>query len=180
MDIKLKNTANSYGLAVKLFHWIMGIMLLGMVVVGFSMSAIEDPLIKDKVYNFHKATGALLLCLVTLRLLWRLVNVKVFLPADLPQWQKTAATANINALYIFMFLMPISGFLMTILSGRSIDVYGLFTIDSFIQNATFASAFYKTHVVSAFIVVGLVGLHILASLQHYFIRRDDVLKRMWF
>lgn len=180
MDIILKNTTNSYGLVAKLMHWIMGIMLLCMVIVGFTMSGIEDPVLKGKVYNLHKATGVLLLILVPVRLLWRLMNAKVLLPSDLPQWQKIAATLNINILYVFMFLMPISGFLMTILSGRNVKVYGLFTVDSFMQDATFAKIFYATHANSAIIVTALVILHILASMYHHFIRKDNVLSRIWF
>ena len=180
MDIILKNTTNSYGLVVKLLHWVMGIMLIGMVIIGFTMPGIEDPVLKSKVYNLHKATGALLLFLVFLRFLWRLMNTKVLLPPDLPRWQKFAATVNINALYALMFIMPISGFAMTILSGRSLDVYGLFTVNSFVQDATLAKVFYAMHVNSAIILVGLVSLHILASIYHYFIRKDNVLSRMWF
>ncbi|WP_331271802.1 cytochrome B [Rickettsia bellii] len=37
-----------------------------------------------------------------------------------------------------MILMPISGFLMTILSNHHIDFYGLFTIQSFAQDLQFA------------------------------------------
>lgn len=180
MDIIFKNTSSSYGLVAKLLHWAIGIMLIGMIVVGFSMSGISDPEVKGKIYNLHKATGVLLLFLISLRFLWMLINSKVLLPSELPQWQKIAATVNINMLYLLMFLMPLSGFLMTILSGRSIDVYGLFNINSFLQNPTFAKVFYAIHGNSAFILAGLVILHILASMYHHFVRKDNVLKRMWF
>lgn len=180
MDIILKNTTNSYGLVAKLLHWIIGIMFIGMITIGFVMSSFEDPVIKGKVYNLHKATGVLLLFLVSLRFLWMLINIKVLLPSELPQWQKIAATVNINALYLLMFLMPISGLAMSILSGRSIDMYGLFTINSFVQDATLAKVFYAIHMNSAIILAGLVILHILAAIYHHFIRKDNVLRRMWF
>ena len=180
MDISLKNTTNSYGLVAKLLHWIIGIMFIGLITIGFVMSSFEDPVLKGKIYNLHKATGVLLLFLVSLRFLWKLMNAKVLLPPELPQWQKNVATVNINILYALMFIMPISGFAMTILSGRSINMYGLFTINSFVQDAALAKVCYATHVNSAIIITALVILHILAAIYHHFIRKDNVLSRMCF
>lgn len=103
------------------------------------MQNIEYPFIKQQIYASHEAIGVMVLLLVSIRLLWRLINIRVILPSDLPRWQN--ATLNINILYLLMFIMPISG--VTILSGRNIDIYGLFTITSFIQNASFAKIFSK-------------------------------------
>ncbi|MFP3017335.1 MAG: cytochrome b [Candidatus Tisiphia sp.] len=176
----IKNTEDSYGLVTQLLHWIVGVMIVSMIIVGFSMQNIEDPVVKQQIYASHKAIGVMVLLLVSIRLLWRLINIRVILPSDLPRWQKNAATLNINILYLLMFIMPISGVLMTILSGRNIDIYGLFTITSFIQNALFAKIFYKMHEFSAFILCALIALHTLAAFYHHFVRKDDVLKRMWF
>lgn len=112
----LTNTENSYGLIVKLFHWIMSIIIIAMLIVGFLMDGYIEPPLKWELYGLHEATGITVLSLVILRLLWKFYNPTVLLPSDLPNWQKTAATANINLLYVLMLLMPISGFLMTILS----------------------------------------------------------------
>ncbi|XVN42945.1 MAG: cytochrome b/b6 domain-containing protein [Candidatus Rickettsia vulgarisii] len=103
-----------------------------------------------------------------------------YLPIDLPRWQKIATNININMLYLLMSLMPVSGFLMTILSGHNIDVYGLFTINSFTQNKGVAKIFEKTHLFSAIPLVTLIVLHVFATIHHHFIRKDDVFKRMWF
>ena len=36
------------------------------------------------------------------------------------------------------------------------------------------------HKLSAYLVASLVGLHVLAALYHQFIRRDNLLARMWY
>ena len=176
----LKNIENSYGLVAKLFHWLVGLMIIIMLIVGFTMVNMEDSAQKWQIYPLHKATGMAVLFLVSLRLLWRLINVSVLQLNDLPQWQKKAANLNINLLYIFMFIMPLSGFLMSTLSGRDIDIYGLFKIPFFMQDKALANIFNNIHDYSAFILVALIILHIMVSIYHHFIRKDNVFRRMWF
>jgi len=175
----LTNTENSYGLIAKFFHWIMGIMVIVMLIVGFLMGDYIEPPLKWQLFSIHKATGVLVLTLVILRLLWKFYNTTVLLPADLPDWQKKTAKINIGLLYLLIILMSISGFLMTILSNHNIDFYGLFTIKSFAQDLQFAKIFNKIHKKAAILFSALIILHILAALYHHFIRKDNVLKRMW-
>ncbi|WP_341793843.1 MULTISPECIES: cytochrome b [unclassified Rickettsia] len=175
----IKNTENSYGLITKLFHWIMTVIIIIMIIVGFVMGDLADQQQNLQLYALHKATGILVLSLVIVRLLWKFYNASVALPLDLPNWQKKAATININLLYILMLIMPVSGFLMTILANHDIDFYGLFTIKSFMQDKQTAKIFKKIHESCALIFSALIILHILAALYHHFIRKDNVLKRMW-
>ena len=122
----LKNTLSSYGLITKLFHWFIGIAIVGLLVIGFIMVSMLPSADKWQLYSMHKATGVLVLFLVSLRVLWRLVNVKLELPADLPLWQKLASKITHYLLYIFMFLMPVSGILMSRFGGHEINVFNLF------------------------------------------------------
>ncbi|MDR0774934.1 MAG: cytochrome b/b6 domain-containing protein [Rickettsia sp.] len=97
----IKNTEDSYGLVTQLLHWIVGVMIVSMIIVGFSMQNIEEPVVKQQIYASHKAIGVMVLLLVSIRLLWCLINIRVILPSDLPKWQKNAATLNINILYLY-------------------------------------------------------------------------------
>ncbi|KJV80958.1 prokaryotic cytochrome b561 family protein [Rickettsia hoogstraalii str. RCCE3] len=106
----LTNTENSYGLIAKFFHWIMSIIVIVMLVVGFLMDNYIEPPLKWQLYGIHEATSIVVLSLVIIRLLWKFYNANVLLPTDLPNWQKKAANININLLYLLMLLMPISGF----------------------------------------------------------------------
>ena len=104
----LKNTLSSYGLIAKLFHWLIGIAIIGLLVIGFIMVSMLPSADKWQLYAMHKAIGVVVLFFVLLRLLWRFINVKLELPADLPLWQKLASKITHYLLYIFMFLMPVS------------------------------------------------------------------------
>ncbi len=174
----LKNTTNSYGTGTKIFHWIIGIIIIVMLAVGYIMTNKGNFAFKWQLYDLHKATGVTLLFLVSLRLIWRLMNIKVTLPGDLPSWQKIASHVNFIILYILMFAMPLSGLLMSLLGGRNINIYGLFTIEPFAKNILLAKIFKNIHENAAPLLCALIALHITAALYHHFIRKDNVLIRM--
>ena len=99
----LRNSSSSYGLVSKLFHWCVSLIIIGLLIVGFTMTSMEPSADKWELYSMHKATGVVVLSLVSLRFLWRLINVKLDLPADLPSWQKLASRVTHYLLYVFMF-----------------------------------------------------------------------------
>lgn len=174
----LGNTENSYGLVTKIFHWLVGAVIIVLLCVGFLMDNFLEPPLKWEMYSLHKASGLLVLVLVTVRLIWKFYNTKVLLPADLPELQKKAANLNINLLYLLMLVMPVSGFLMSVLANHPIDFYGLFTINSFAQDLELAKIFNQIHKKCALLFSALIILHILAAFYHHFIRKDNVMKRM--
>ncbi|AFC74798.1 hypothetical protein RPATATE_1018 [Rickettsia parkeri str. Tate's Hell] len=73
-----------------------------------------------------------------------------------------------------MLLMPISGFLITILSNHHIDFYGLFTINSFAPDLQFAKIFKKS--IKMLLIYCFNYFDILAALYHHFIRKDNLFK----
>lgn len=174
----LKNTEESYGLVARIFHWLVGLMIIIVIIVGYTMADMEPSDQKWALYNGHKATGVVILMLVSMRFLWKLSNKTTLLPADIPAWQKLAAKTTYFILYVLMFLMPISGLLMSLLSGHPVDVYGLFTIDKLAENKPLAMQFHSIHVFSSFILTAFVVLHISAAWYHHLIRKDNVLMRM--
>lgn len=174
----LKDANHSYGLISRIFHWLISVMIIIMLIVGYNMTGMESSPQKWQTYNLHKATGVLILFLVVLRFIWRLLNPSFLLPADLPSWQKRAAKANFIMLYIMMFLMPLTGTLMSLIGGHKIDFYGIFSLEAITNAPEAAKIFWVVHIYSSYFFVGIIALHISAALYHHFIRRDNVLMGM--
>lgn len=174
----LRNTENSYGLVSRLIHRLMAAIVLIMLAVGFTMVNLEPSDQKWQIYNVHKATGLIVLALIVVRVVWILLNTTVQVPFDLPQWQRFAARWNHNFLYILLFVMPASGALMSLTGGNDIHFFGAFTIKAIAHNKEYYKLFWNTHVISAFLLVAAITVHILAALYHHFIRKDNVLMRM--
>lgn len=155
--MSIRNTTTSYGSVTKALHWIISVMIITMLIVGFTMINMEPSSEKNQIYNLHKATGLLVLMLVSIRLLWRLTNSTVELSRAFPQWQKKAFQINIGLLYALMFVMPISGFLMTAFAHYNINFYGLFTINPFVEkNIKYALDFRSIHQTSTYIFWALL------------------------
>lgn len=174
----IKNTENSYGTVAKILHWIVALMIISLIIVGFVMSDMENSDQKWQLYGAHKATGVLVLALIIVRLLWRLVNKTVLLPATVPAWQKKLAYITHIFLYCAMLTMAISGFSMSVIGGHAIDFYGLFVIPAFAKNEAVAKIFWQIHGYTAYIIVGLIATHFLGALYHHYVLKDNVLVRM--
>ena len=76
----------------RVLHWLMAALLLAMLFIGVSMvTSLSD---YHRLVSIHKPIGALLLVLVTIRLINRLFNPAPPLPAAMPSLLKFVAHAS--------------------------------------------------------------------------------------
>jgi len=175
-----KNTSTRWGLITQLFHWGMLVLILCQYTLAYTMLDLppSSPQ-KGALFTWHKQIGATLLLLVFLRFWWRTSNP---IPKDsekAPWWDSLIAKLNIWVLYLLMFALPLSGFLMSVLGGHAVSYFGLFTIPAFIDGPNpVATFFLNVHVWSSVILYFIVGFHILGGLYHHFILKDNILMRM--
>ncbi len=177
-----KNTPAKFGVVSKTFHWLIFVMITAQLyfIWMFETLSKDDPG-RGNFMFLHKSMGATILVIAILWIIWRLFNV---LPTPRPHarsWQHYLAKTVHTLLLIGIVVLPITGILMGMASGRSLDWFGVFTLNpaSFIpQNDTLAGLLRDAHIVIAFSIIGLVGMHIVGALVHHFAYKDDVLKRM--
>lgn len=174
----IKNNTKAYGSITKIFHWTMGIMIIGIVIAGFIMTDMDPSDQKWFIYKQHKAFGVIILSLIPLRILWRFLNTHPALPESVPTWQRKAANLNILFLYLVMVAMPLSGFLMSSFGGHPISMFDLFQIAPFEKNPEISKPAYDVHMFLAWAIAVSIALHIAGALFHHFVRKDGVLKRM--
>ena len=174
----LENTKHSYGLVSKIFHWVMGIGMIGMIIFGLWMHEQPAPG-KYAYYGIHKATGMLILFLATLRIIW---NIRGMKPESLsPQrWQKCLATLGHTLLYGMMILIPVTGYIMSTAGGYKVGFYGLFTFPALIEkNKDLGGLAHSLHGILGLYVLGaLIIVHIGAAIYHHKILNDKTLTRM--
>src|SRR5690606_6935000 len=122
----------------------------------------------------HEQIGLSLLILVFFRLWWREVNPVPQDSPKAPSWMSAMGKINIWILYSLMFVFPLSGFLMSILGGHSVDYFDLFTIPAMMDGPNlYAHTFHTIHIWSAYLLLVFVSLHILGGLIHHYILKDD-------
>lgn len=168
----LTNTKDSFGSIAKFFHWTIAILIITNIVCGFLMKGLT-------VLNYHKLVGLSVLFLAIFRLFFFIISVKPKLPDTLPLIEKIAAYSVKYLLFIFMFSLPITGWIMATAYGVPPTIAGhtfpfpFFHFSS--QNATFAQFIHNT---LAFIIIAIVLMHVGGALKHHFIYKDNILKRM--
>lgn len=180
--MQLKNSLERFGAITKTFHWLIFILITTQLYLIWMFETLskEDPS-RGQYMFFHKAVGATVLMVAILWIIWRWFNV---LPAPKPSrdsWQHKLAKFTHTCLLIGIVILPLSGALMSLSAGRAIDWFGIFTIPvfSFVPQSEALAGFFKsTHQLIAFVLVTLVGLHIVGALIHHFIYKDNVMRRM--
>ncbi|HKY80287.1 MAG TPA: cytochrome b [Sphingobium sp.] len=166
-----------YSLVARLLHWIMAILILFNLWLGFAHDALPR---EWQVMPVHKSVGLTVLALAILRLGWRLTHRPTPLPRELPAWERAAAKAAHYSFYAFMLFMPLTGWIMTSAGNRPLTWFFLFDIPKFaVSKGDPVVAFSaEAHEIVGFLWAALILLHVAAALRHHFILKDGVLRRM--
>jgi len=177
--MQIRNTINKYGIVSILLHWIIAIIVIGMLTLGIYMSDLPNSLYKLKLYGWHKEWGFVVLFLITLRIIWKMRNVSPSLTAPIPYWQIVIAKLTHWMFYLILFVMPITGWIITSSANLPVSFFGFFVIPVITSRSkNVQHLFANIHSWVAYILIALIVLHILAALKHAFIDKDDILKRM--
>lgn len=178
--MRIKNTESRYGIVTIFLHWLMAIIMIGLVILGLYMTGLPISLEKLKLFGIHKEFGLLILFLAMFRIVWRIGNITPLLPDTIPLWQKFAAHAVHYALYGFMFALPITGWLLSSAAGIPPSFFGLFVLPGLVApNHHLQDLFTVTHQWLAYGLIATFCAHVGAALKHHFINKDNILKRIF-
>ena len=169
----------TYTPVAKSLHWLMALLILGLLVLGTYMSDLPLSPQKLELYAWHKWAGVTVFLLVWLRLAWRVAHRPPGLPASLSPRMRLAAHAGHAALYVLMVLIPLSGWLMSSAKGFQTVWFGVLPIPDLIgKDRLLGDILEETHeVLSSLLMLTLAG-HVAAALWHHFVLKDDTLRRM--
>ncbi|MBX7147168.1 MAG: cytochrome b/b6 domain-containing protein [Alphaproteobacteria bacterium] len=180
--MSINHLTSRYPLVIRILHWLIVLMLI----IQFMPLYINQKELTDFQRQFigmptHFSLGVTIGLFMLLRVLIRSFSTSPTLPADFPVVFKIVARLVQTLLYILIIIMPIIGLLMMNAGGYSLNWWGSFEIPKIIgQDQELRHTLKEVHEANAFLILGLIGLHILGSFYHYFIRKDQVLKSMWF
>lgn len=174
-----ESKGHKFGLISRLNHWTTAIVFLGMIIFGFYLEFGEiERSAKGPLMGIHKSIGVLFLGFALWRVGWRLMQG---FPKDIsamPLWQSVSSKAVHYLLLLSILAMPLSGFLMSLYGGRSINVFNWFTIPAQNKIEMISSISHSVHMYAPYAITAIITLHIAAALKHHFIDKDATLKRM--
>lgn len=134
--------------------------------------------IREGLKTWHFMLGLAVLALVVIRLIVRLSSRKPPITPEPPAWQTLLANMTHFALYAFMLVMPIAGWVILSASGKTIPFFGLELPALVDQSKVLAGQVKEVHEAIGTIGYFLIGLHAIAALYHHYVVKDDTLRRM--
>ena len=159
-------------------HWLIAILILAAFPLGLYMHELTLSPTKLKLYSYHKWIGMTVLLLFVPRILWRLTH-RPPAPLPMPAWQHKIAEGTHHLLYLLMFLVPLSGWLMSSAKGFQVVYFGVLPIPDLIgKDKELGELLEEMHEVLSWSLISLVGLHLAGALKHHIIDKDSTLRRM--
>lgn len=171
---------NRYPVSAKLIHWASAFIILSMLFLGVSMIQ-SLATWQIEALALHQSFGVMVLVLLGLRLLNNLRFKAPALPDDLSNIQRLAAKGSHVLLYLGMFSLPMLGWLMQNANGVDVNVFGFFVLPTLLSpSIEYYGLLRELHGLAAWLLFGLILLHIAGALYHELIRGDHVLRSMTF
>lgn len=168
-----------YGGVAKTLHWLILLLLIAQYAIAWTMPDINPRTPPNTLIDLHFSIGVTILALALLRLLWRWTHPVPLLRDNVPAWQDWAARTTHGLLYLLIFVLPILGWVDAGFRNLPINFYEVVTIPPVVAaSRALAGRTGDIHTFVSYILLGLVGLHVLAALYHHFVLRDRVLTRM--
>lgn len=178
----LRNTANTWGLPARIFHWLGAVMILVLLVHGWWMTHVSASPQRFANFSWHAALGYDLLVVMVLRLLWRWFAGAPELPADSKRWERLAASSGHLLLYLFTFAVTLAGWALagTMRTPLTNDLFGIpFPLIYTSRDRAVHELLEDGHKMLAYVLAAIIVVHIAGALRHHFIKHNNVLRRMW-
>lgn len=176
------NDARTYGWLSILLHWLAAIAVFIMFYLGFSAEMAEeagDRAARAALMGLHISFGATFALLLLARVASSYVQPR---PAPVEQAPalKLIARATHQLLLLAILIQVVSGPLAVWSGGRAINVFELFAIPSPFaeRNEGVHEAAEVLHAIGRWMLIVLIGVHVLGALKHAVIDRDGVMRRM--
>ena len=175
--MKIVNSSEEYGLLAKMFHWVTFVILIAQIPLGFYLVGLEFSDRRIDLENIHILIGITIFYFVLLRLIWKLFNPSPKSEHNFFKGQNLIAKTNHFLLYVGIFAITISGVLKKLYMGEKLNFF-IFQYAFKESNFQLADSFYVVHIYANYLLIALVGLHILATVAHHVFFKDKILKKM--
>jgi len=177
MKAQNPHTSSSYGSVSQCLHWLTVFLIFVQIAMGFGFDLLPGAW-KESASALHQSLGMATLLVIAFRIFWRLSAVQPQ-PLAMPKLQQIAAGLTHFALYALCLAMPVCGWLTVSAFGRDTPFFGILSFPPLIEKDRMTAIFLReAHEAGAWILCGLIVLHVGAALYHHIIVKDGILRRM--
>lgn len=171
--------STSYHPIAKTLHWLMSVLIIGLLALGLYMHELPLSPQKLELYSWHKWFGVTVFMLVWLRLAWRVAHPTPPPSAELSPLLKSISRIAHGLLYVLMIIIPLSGWLMSSAKGFQTVWLGVLPIpDLLSRDKELGDLLQEVHESLNTMLMLILSGHVVAAFWHHFVLKDDTLKRM--
>ena len=173
---RLRGQGDAYGGLARFLHWATPVLLVGSFGLVWSLSYLPTGPDRVQAVNLHRTLGLIVLTLTTVRVIWRFLDRRP--GPDGPRPLRWVAAAVHMMLYMGLLIIPLLGWTYTNARGHKLTFFGLPLPSVVMKDEYFSRIAITAHEWLAYMLLGLVAVHVAAALWHHWILRDQALKRM--
>jgi cytochrome b561 len=159
-------------------HWATVTLIAGMFASAWLL-LVSDREHAAMLLTVHRSLGVVTWAVAIVRLGWRFsfAYLPPF-PQSMPKLQRRLAKVSEYGLYALLLFQPLTGLAQSLTRGRHFMLFAWQVPKVMAGDKPLTALFHQIHALSAWVLLGLIGLHILAALFHRFVLRDEVLQSM--
>lgn len=174
----IMNTHDQYGLITRLLHWLIFVLVFGMLLGGGLLAILPSGGFKNYIVGIHKSFGVVVFGLMLARLVWRRYNIRPRPLGMIPVLNYSGQVMHV-CLYVLLLFQPLMGILMSQSFGYPVSVFGWFELPPLIWHSpAIGNVLFEVHSKTAIVLTAAIAIHAAAGLVHHFIFQDRTLMRM--
>ena len=160
-------------------HWLIALLIFVAFPLGLYMSDLKLSPTKLQLFSYHKWIGVTIFVLAIIRLIWRATHTPPALPDSISRMQQIGSHIVHGFIYVLLFAVPISGWLMSSAKGFKTVWFGVLPLPDLLgKDKALGDILEGVHQSLNYILLLLVVMHVAALIKHRFIDKDEILNRM--
>ncbi len=163
----------------RFIHWLMAINITLTLIFARGMSSLPDDARVEEYGDHGLSVTTIALCLL-IRIAWRARTGFPAMPATMGDLARLAAKAVHYGLYVILVLQILVGLFLASTTELEFVAkgYGINYTSLGLAPAELHDTLLWFHISLYWTIIALLAIHVLASVKHHFIDRDEVLLRM--
>ena len=161
------------------FHWLILALLVAQFAIAWTMPDIKKATPDTGLVAWHLSVGSTILLVMLLRLAWRLTHTPPPPPSDLMPALQLLSRLTHWLLYAILIALPVLGWINASSRGYRVVLLGLIPLPQLVPTGNaFGHEMGDIHGTVAWMLLGIVALHVAGALYHTLIKQDGLLRRM--
>lgn len=159
-------------------HWVTVALIAGTFASAW-LSLASDREHAAMLLTIHRSLGVVTWAVAIVRLGWRFsfAYLPPF-PPNMRKVQQRLAKASEYCLYALLLFQPLTGLAQSLTRGRHFMLFAWQVPSVMAGDKPLTALIHQIHTITAWVLLGLIGLHVLAALFHRFVLRDAVIQSM--